>query len=171
MEHRRFQVLYTIIVTLIVLAELVDLYIDLRDGGLTYHVYIDIGVVVVVSAAVIAIWTSLASRLRRTHKDMEGYRIANETFRRRNEDLIREMRTAIRDQFRSWQFSPAETRVAERLLRGESSRQIAAVIGKSERTVRNQMLSIYSKSGMTGRSDLSAFFMTELLEEEGSEEE
>jgi DNA-binding NarL/FixJ family response regulator len=33
----------------------------------------------------------------------------------------------------------------------------------SERTVRQQALSIYRKSGLTGRSDLAAFFLEDVL--------
>jgi DNA-binding NarL/FixJ family response regulator len=40
------------------------------------------------------------------------------------------------------------------------------MLGRSERTVRNQTLSIYRKSGMTGRSDLSAFFLQDIMGEE-----
>lgn len=49
------------------------------------------------------------------------------------------------------------------LLKGLSTKEIAAVRASSERTVREQARSIYSKGGLTGRSALSAFFLEDLL--------
>ena len=44
-------------------------------------------------------------------------------------------------------------------------KQIAAMHGKSERTVRNQARAVYEKSGMMGRSDLAAFFIQDVVGE------
>ena len=49
------------------------------------------------------------------------------------------------------------------LLKGLSNKEIAAVRAASERTVREQARSIYSKAGLTGRAALSAFFLEDLL--------
>ena len=53
--------------------------------------------------------------------------------------------------------------VALLLLKGLSTKAIAAVRAGSERTVREHARSIYSKAGLTGRSALSAFFLEDLL--------
>ncbi|MGH8595878.1 MAG: LuxR C-terminal-related transcriptional regulator, partial [Gammaproteobacteria bacterium] len=60
-------------------------------------------------------------------------------------------------------FTEAEREVALLLLKGLSSKEIAAVRGVSERTVREQSRAIYSKAGLTGRAALSAFFLEDLL--------
>lgn len=49
------------------------------------------------------------------------------------------------------------------LLKGYSHRQIADMSGKSERTVRQHAVSVYRKSGLSGRAELSAFFLEDLL--------
>lgn len=49
------------------------------------------------------------------------------------------------------------------LLKGLSHKELAVVRGVSERTVREQARSIYSKGGLTGRTALSAFFLEDLL--------
>lgn len=49
------------------------------------------------------------------------------------------------------------------LLKGLSNKEIAAVRAASERTVREQARSIYSKTELTGRAALSAFFLEDLL--------
>jgi DNA-binding NarL/FixJ family response regulator len=53
--------------------------------------------------------------------------------------------------------------VALLLLKGLSHKEVATVRAVSERTVREQARSIYSKTGLTGRAALSAFFLEDLL--------
>jgi len=49
------------------------------------------------------------------------------------------------------------------LLKGLGHREVAQVRGTSERTARQQALSIYRKAGLSGRAELSAFFLEDLL--------
>ena len=49
------------------------------------------------------------------------------------------------------------------LLKGYSHKQIAALTERSERTVRQHAVSVYRKSGLGGRAELSAFFLEDLL--------
>ena len=51
-------------------------------------------------------------------------------------------------------LSTAEKSVADRLLMGESNREIAAALGKSEGTVRKQVESILKKLGVRDRRRL-----------------
>jgi DNA-binding NarL/FixJ family response regulator len=53
--------------------------------------------------------------------------------------------------------------VALLLLKGLSLKEIATVRATSERTVRAQARSLYSKAGLTGRAALSSFFLEDLL--------
>jgi hypothetical protein len=53
--------------------------------------------------------------------------------------------------------------VALLLLKGLSLKEIAAIRVTTERTVRAQARSLYSKAGLTGRAALSAFFLEDLL--------
>lgn len=85
-------------------------------------------------------------------------------FREMNRDIFQSLRTAMSDQFDRWGFSPEEKRAARLIIQGLTFREIAARLDKSEKTIRNQSLSIYSKSGMTGRNDLAAFFLLDILD-------
>lgn len=78
-------------------------------------------------------------------------------------DALRGLSAAIDRQFDRWQLSPAERDVGLLLLKGLSHKEVAVVLDKSERTVRQQSLAIYKKSGLAGRAELSAFFLEDLL--------
>jgi DNA-binding NarL/FixJ family response regulator len=49
--------------------------------------------------------------------------------------------------------------VALLLLKGHGHKQIAAMTGRSERTVRQHAVAVYEKSGLHGRAELAAFFL------------
>lgn len=67
--------------------------------------------------------------------------------------------TAIDREFAKWGLTDAERDVALLLLKGLSHKEIAGGRGTSEGTVRQQALSIYRKAGLSGRSNLAAFFL------------
>jgi len=73
---------------------------------------------------------------------------------------------SIQDQFKSWNLTEAEKEIAILLLRGLSNQQIAAIRGKSLKTIENQAFSIYQKSGTTGKLEFIAYFISPLLPEE-----
>ncbi len=51
----------------------------------------------------------------------------------------------------------AERDVADRVLRGESNREVAQGRGTSERTVANQLAAIYQKLGVASRAELAVY--------------
>jgi DNA-binding CsgD family transcriptional regulator len=70
---------------------------------------------------------------------------------------------AIDRQFQRWGLTEAESEVALLQLKGLRHKEIAELRQTSERTVRQQALAVYRKSGLSGRSDLAAFFLEDLL--------
>jgi DNA-binding CsgD family transcriptional regulator len=78
---------------------------------------------------------------------------------------------AIDRQFERWALSPAEKEVALLLLKGLSHKEIAGVRSVTEATARQQARAVYKKAGLSGRHDLSAFFLEDLLLPPGGEEE
>lgn len=70
---------------------------------------------------------------------------------------------AIDVQFERWGLTPAEREVALLLLKGLAMKEVADVRGTSERTTRDQAREVYRKAGLSGRAELSAFFLEDLL--------
>jgi DNA-binding CsgD family transcriptional regulator len=101
-----------------------------------------------------------ADRLARRLADSE-----REAARWREEagELIAGLGDAIDRQLARWRLSPAEKEVALLLLKGLSHKEIGAVRGTSEATVRQQARALYEKGGLEGRRDLAAFFLEDLL--------
>lgn len=84
-------------------------------------------------------------------------------WRNENRELIAGLAAQIRNQFQSWQLTGAEAEVGLLLLKGLSLLEISQLRSASERTIRDQARAVYRKSGLAGRSELSAFFLEDLL--------
>jgi DNA-binding CsgD family transcriptional regulator len=100
--------------------------------------------------------TALAEQLRAT--EAEAARWRGET-----RDLLDGLGAALDRQFERWELSPAEKEVALLLLKGLAHKEIAEVRSITEATARQQARAVYKKAGLTGRNDLAAFFLEDLL--------
>ena len=151
----------------------VDLITDLRERTTLAHVLLELLVVAIGFVAAGAI----ALRLRRATRDAHALRehaaqladnlrvTQQEAARWRSDaaDLIAGLSTAIDAQLARWELSPAEKEIALLLLKGLSHKEIAQLRSVSETTVRQQARSLYRKAGLSGRNDLAAFFLEDLL--------
>lgn len=87
----------------------------------------------------------------------------SERWRGEAREALEGLGKAIERQFERWELTAAESEVALLLLKGLSHKEVAEIRGVSERTVRQQSLSVYRKAGVAGRAELSAFFLEDLL--------
>jgi DNA-binding CsgD family transcriptional regulator len=95
--------------------------------------------------------------------DLEVARTQGQRWRTEARTLLNGLGEAMEAQFSRWNFTEAESEVALLLLKGLSLKEVAAVRNTSERTVRAQARSVYTKSGLPGRAALAAFFLEDLL--------
>ena len=123
---------------------------------------------VLVAAMVAVAWTvqglrdvregqvALANNIARSIAQGEGWRTARQA-------EIGALGQAIQDQFRAWHLTAAEIDIAGLMLKGASLKEIALARDTSEATIRQQAQSIYRKSGLSGRAELSAYFLESLF--------
>lgn len=137
----------------------IDLYIDFVEGVGPIHLVAEIFVFVVAIAGTVMMYR----QLDRTRSDLAGALGEAERWKTESSELMQGLSVAIEHQFDRWNLSAAEADVALFLLKGLSHKEIATIRATSERTVREQARSVYRKSGLAGRSSLSAFFLEDLL--------
>ena len=122
---------------------------------------------VVLTSVGIALLFRITQRQREEHarviRDLELARAQGQRWRSEARTFLNGLGEAIEAQFSRWSLTEAEREVALLILKGLSHREIATVRAVSERTVREQARAVYSKSGLTGRAALSAFFLEDLL--------
>lgn len=69
----------------------------------------------------------------------------------------------IHQQLDEWQLSPTEKEIALLLLKGLSFDEIAAIRSTKEKTVRQQAIAVYRKSGLNGRHEFAGWFFEDFL--------
>ena len=70
---------------------------------------------------------------------------------------------AIDQQLGRWNLTAAEKEVTFLLLKGFGFKEIAGFRHTSEKTARAQSTAVYAKAGLSGRTELAAFFLEDLM--------
>jgi DNA-binding CsgD family transcriptional regulator len=136
-----------------------DLYIDFSEGVGFWHLAVESLIFVVAVVGIVLMWR----QLDRVKSDLVEARVEAAQWKQESAELLEGLGAAIERQFGRWDLSAAESDVGLFLLKGMSHKEIASLRNTSERTVREQSRAVYRKSGLSGRSALSAFFLEDLL--------
>ena len=158
--------LYIIFMVIIVLLGTADLVLDQLNTGKTFHSFIEITFIifaVVSSSWMWHVYKKNNKLLQNSENRVMELTAQRQEYLQKHENLIRGMKEAITNQLKTWGLSAAEIEITLLLMRGYSHKQIAGQLEKSEKTVRNQSLAVYKKTGMTGRNDLTAFFIEDIF--------
>lgn len=144
----------------------VDYLLGVHEHDLRAHAAIELGLMAIAVVAGMVFWSRFVILRRRERLLVRHLHEANAEatrWRRDAEGLLRGLGAAIDEQFDRWGLSSAEREVALLILKGLAHKEIADVRGTSEKTVRQQALVVYRKAGLSGRAELSAFFLEDLL--------
>ena len=96
-------------------------------------------------------------------KDLTQVRGDFDKFQKEARHHIEGLTHLIDRQFEEWSLSKSEKEVALLLLKGFSAKEIADIRGSSVKTISQQCSDIYSKSGLSNRAELAAFFLEDLF--------
>jgi DNA-binding NarL/FixJ family response regulator len=144
----------------------IDILNDYLDGVAIWHISIETIVVIVALAGVYYIIKSHFAMKQAVEKEKQFSHKVNleaQKWKRVSKTYVEGLSVEINKQLDEWELTEAEKRVAFLMLKGFSMKEIAELRKTSEKTVRTQANSIYFKSGLPGRTALSAFFLEDLL--------
>ncbi len=165
MQQRERLVIASILILIAVLVGL-DILTDSGEGVVLWHILAEglIGVASLVGVFYLLRGTvQLQHQLQKEKSDFSNFRKQAESWRADSRRYIEGLSKAIDQQLSQWKLTVAEKEVAFLLLKGLSLKEIADVRKTSEKTARAQSMAIYSKAGISGRSELAAFFLEDLL--------
>jgi DNA-binding CsgD family transcriptional regulator len=162
-----------LVLALVAILVIFDLTTDSSEGVTFWHVLVEgsvglaaiFGIFYIIRGAV-----DLRHRLDKEISDFSNFKEEAERWRAESKKYTEGLSQAIDLQLAKWNLTVAEKEVAFLLLKGLSLKEVADVRGTSEKTARAQSLAIYSKSGLAGRSELSAFFLEDLLVPDSSQQ-
>ena len=151
----------------------IDISADLREGAALSHVAAEAGILLVTLFGSIFMARRLVLTLRRARavqeealalaEQLEATRAEASRWRSEARELMKGLAEAIDEQFERWNLTPAEKEVALLLIKGLSHKEIAEVRSVTEATARQQARAVYKKGGLSGRHDLAAFFLEDLM--------
>lgn len=162
----RDRLVVTLILAGVAALTLADALGDWVGGGSGAHIGVELAVAVVALSGLGWLWARhfhLRRRVSEIRQSLDRAHAEAALWRERHGRLLQGLSQAIDQQLDAWALTPAEKEVAFLLLKGLSFKDIGTVRGASERTVRQQALAVYAKSGLAGRAELAAFFLEDLL--------
>ncbi len=143
-----------------------DLLTDLKEGVVFWHVFVEGSIAVIALFGIFYVLRGsfeLKHQLEKEISNFTDYKKEAELWKVESRKYLDGLSKAIDQQLSKWNLSVAEKEVAFLLLKGMSLKEIAEIRNTAEKTARVQSMAIYSKSGLAGRSELSAFFLEDLL--------
>lgn len=159
------RLLALILVSIVVLVG-ADLATDSKEGVQWPHLLVELSVAL---AAAVGFAMVMRDSFKKTHQLDESRELAKarelevERWKADSRKFIEGLSAAIDTQLERWALTHSEKEVALLLLKGLSLKEIAEIRKTTEKTARAQSVAVYSKSGLAGRSELSAFFLEDLL--------
>lgn len=154
--------------TLLLIAVLtsIDIYNDHFEGVAAWHISIESAVALLALAALFYLVKdqfSLRRKLEIQQQFSEDLQTEAEKWKRVSKTYLEGLSVEIENQLNRWGLTEAEKEISFLLLKGLSLKEISNVRNTSVKTVRSQTNAIYTKSGLSGRSELAAFFLEDLL--------
>jgi DNA-binding CsgD family transcriptional regulator len=164
-NHQERRIIGAILLLVAVLVS-IDIYNDSKEGVVLWHVLVEGLIGALALAGVFYLMSGsvkLKHRLNQEIADFSAFKKEAEAWRADSRKYIDGLSLAIDEQLSKWKLSTAEKEVAFLLLKGLSLKEVAEVRETTEKTARVQSMAIYSKAGISGRSELAAFFLEDLL--------
>ena len=107
--------------------------------------------------------TKQRKKLSLLKDELDQEKTTNTEWRAKSLGAATLIRKLIDEQFALWHLSQSEKDVALLLIKGFAMKEIAEIRSTQEKTVRQQAMSIYKKSSLSGRQQLAAFFLEDIL--------
>lgn len=143
-----------------------DIFTDSKEGVMLWHVLIEAAIALVALAGIFYLIRgtfTLQHKLKKEIEDFAAFKEEANLWRAESKKYVDGLARAIDQQLTKWNLTVAEKEVAFLLLKGLSLKEIADVRSTTEKTARVQSMAVYAKAGISGRSELSAFFLEDLL--------
>lgn len=165
-NDRALRVLLALVLAATIVGGGVDLFLDAPDSWRSPHVLFEVTLIGAALATAILLWRGWwhsHRTLAQTRQVLAERSAERDTWRASAEAALAGLGKAIDERFSGWGLTPVEREIALLLLKGHSHKQIAYTTGRSERTVRQHAVTVYRKSAMSGRAELAAFFLEDIL--------
>jgi len=165
-DQERLRLILVVVLLSIIVGGAIDLFLDRPQDWLSFHVVFEGFMIAAASIIATALWLGWwrsARSVEELRRSLEERGDERDAWRRSAEHALEGMSRAIDQQFDGWALTPSERDIALLLLKGYSHKAIAKHTLRSPQTVRQHAASVYRKASLSGRAELSAFFLQDLM--------
>jgi DNA-binding NarL/FixJ family response regulator len=145
---------------------MIDIYFDIGSGVPISHIWHEVLLCLLALGAIawqISVIFKKNNFILSLNMELLETKKSYQEWKQKTHSSAQEIRASIDNQFGLWQLSNSEKDVALLLVKGFSMKEIAEIRQTQEKTVRQQATTIYRKSGLSGRQELAAFFLEDIL--------
>ncbi len=161
-SNEKWNYLVRVFFWVVAITSISDVYADIRQGAHVLHMIQEF---LMFLFAITLLWILYQRTKIQMKHNAQLLKELNEAMARSTQaskeliDARRIFGEEITKQFSDWALTESEAEVALFSLKGLSAKEIANLRNTSEKTVRNQLTSVYSKSGTTSKLSFVAWFM------------
>ncbi|AYF44030.1 MULTISPECIES: helix-turn-helix transcriptional regulator [Halobacteriovorax] len=143
-----------------------DIYEDLHEGASFEHVFEEAIIMIIGFIGAAYLWFKLLFIKKeniRISANVSKLKTDLQNFKEQTKNLSEGISDKINEQLDDWNLTKSEKDIALLLLKGLSIKEIADIRSTAEKTIKQHCTKIYQKSNLSGRSELSAFFLEDIL--------
>lgn len=148
------------------LMTIIDIVTDTKEGVAWWHVSVEGTVALITMVGVFYLLKgtfNLKHSLENEREISSNLLEESKRWKEKSKKYLDGLSHSIDEQLTKWELTKSEKEVAFLILKGFSFKEIGEVRETTEKTARSQSALIYSKAGLSNRSQLSAFFLEDLL--------
>lgn len=161
-SNEKWNILVKVFFWIVAITSIADVFTDIRQGAYVLHMVQELLMFVFALALLRILYQRTKAQMKQNAQLLTELNKAKAQSTQASKELIDAKRIfgdQITKQFAGWSFTESEAEVALFSLKGFSAKEIANLRNASEKTVRNQLTSVYKKSGTTSKISFVAWFM------------
>lgn len=143
-----------------------DVYEDLMSGASFTHVAFEAFILILAILGIVIQWSVYFAQRKNIvdlNYDLGKARVDLNKYKEDTRKFVEGLSEQIDSQLNSWELTKAEKDITFLILKGLSNKEIGEVRSTSEKTIRQQVSSVFQKSNLKTRLELSAYFLEDLL--------
>lgn len=161
-SNEKWNTLVRVFFWIVAITSIADVFADIRLGAHVLHMMQEALMFLFALTLLWILYKRTKVQMQRNAQLLKELKEATARSSQASKELIDAKRIfgeEITKQFSGWSLTESEAEVALFCLKGLSAKEIANLRNTSEKTVRNQLTSVYSKSGTTSKLSFVAWFM------------
>jgi len=158
--------LIRLVFLLVIITSITDIATDMGQGANIVHIIQESVICILALYLLLSLFLSTRAQAKQNGQLLIELNEAKLHSARASKELVKAKRIfgeEILKQFANWELTESESDVALFTLKGFNAKEIANLRNASEKTVRNQLTSIYKKSMTSSKVSFIAWFLEDLF--------